>query len=259
MTRLSTSATAHTFPRRPALMALAISALLLLALAGPASASRAPTQAESKAIKKAFFKNHLKATTKISRIRVSTVNKAYAAVVYRTDIPAPQRPAAAKVYKPIPEVLKKGKGGKWKGPVKPPKKVKDDLKAKSARSEIRISGDVNVTLTRAAQCTPGSGSASIYDPASDIYLSIQFHQDAYTGPGKYPALSVRSLAGIYVNSATELRWETGQSSDAFAPSGEIYVDGGGWGIIEASMARVNDGTDTFAPQSVVVSGTWACS
>ena len=236
-----------------------LAGLLLLLTAGvdPADASRRATGSESRAIKKAFFKLHEKSTTTISRIRVSTVNTRFAAVAYKTDVPEPTATAAT-VYKPKPEILKKGSGGKWK-PGAAPKKVKNDLKVKPPVSLIRITGDVEATLTRPARCTRGGGPASIYDPATDTYLSIQFHQDAYKGPGWYPALSVNSLAGIYLNNATELRYETGQSADAFSPSGSIYVDGGGWGIIEATMARVNDGTDTHHPQSVTVSGTWACA
>jgi len=232
--------------------------VVVLALgASPADASRKPTRSESRAIKKAFFKNHPKADTTIRRIRVSTVDRRYAAVASRADTDEVVARAAA-VGKLPPELLKR-KGGKWKAvlPSKAPKKVAKELKVKDRTSLIRISGDVDATLTRGATCNPGDGTANIYDPASDLYLSIQFFDDTYKGPGRYPALSVRSVAGLYVNSATELRWETGQSSDAFSPSGDIYA-GGTWGVIEATMARVNDGTDSQHPQSVTVSGSWAC-
>jgi hypothetical protein len=230
--------------------------LLVATGAAPADASRKPTRSESRAIKKAFFKNHPKADTKIGRIRVSTVDRRFAAVRYRFDVPTETARAAA-VRKLPPELLKRKAGGTWKPvlPAKAPKKVVRELKVKSRTSLIRISGDVDAILTRGATCSPGSGAANIYDPASDVYLSIQFFDDAYTGPGWYPALGVRSLAGIYVDDATELRWQTGQSNDYFQPSGTIYA-GGTWGVIEATMARVT--TDTHEPQTVTVSGSWSC-
>jgi hypothetical protein len=249
-------------PRRAKIFAPALAALLLLTFSvAQASASRAPTKAESAAIKKGFFKTHKKSTTKITRIRVSTADKRFSSVSYTINVPEPQRTAkAAKVYKPAPAILKKG-SGKWKSILtgKAPKKVKKDFKMKDPRSDIQITGDVTATITRPAQCTPGGGSASIYDKASDIYLSIQFHGDYWKGPGTYQALSVGSVAGLYRNQAMTLTHETGQGNDAFASSGEIYVDGGGWGIINAGMAKVNDGTDTIFPQSVFVKGTWGCA
>ena len=77
----------------------------------------------------------------------------------------------------------------------------------------------------------------------------------WQGPGMYPALAVNSLAALSVgNMGTTPMWETGQGSDAFSPSGVIYVDPGRWGIIEATMAK----TGGVYPQSVTVSGYWDC-
>ena len=238
------------------LLGLALAALLLLTFVSQASASRAPTRTESSAIKKVFFKTHDKATTKIASIRISTVDKRYSSVTYTISGPEPRQLKAAKTYKPAPVILKKG--SKWKEvPVsKTPAKVKKDLKAKAPRSNIRISGDRTALLTRAARCTPGTGFASIYDPGSDTYLSIEFHGDYYKGPGRYPALGMGSVAGIQTNSATLLAFQTGQGNDYSQPTGDIYSDESG-GVIEATMARADDPGNHY-PQSVLVSGTWDC-
>jgi hypothetical protein len=244
-------------PRRAKIFAPALAALLLLSFgAAQASASRAPTKAESAAIKKGFFKTHSKSTTKITRIRVSTADKAFAAVTYTATLrdPVRTRIMAARVYKPLPEVLKK-KSAKWKGPVKPPAKVKKDFKIKSPTSLIKITGDITATLTKAATCDARTGSVGIYDKASDIYFSIEFHgTGSWTGPGFYDADAVRSIATIRRNQGTELAYESGQPKDAFSKSGEFYVDRG-WGFIGADMARP---TGADAPLSVSVSGAWAC-
>ena len=91
--------------------------------AGSAAASRKATRAEAKAIKKAFLKGRSKAT-KVRRIRVSTVNSRFALVSYTANVSAPQSigARAAKVYKPTPVILKKGKGAKWKPVSKAPAK-----------------------------------------------------------------------------------------------------------------------------------------
>ena len=232
--------------------------LLLLTLgAAQASASRAPTRAETAAIKKGFFASHPKATSKITKIRVSTADRRFASVTYTANVRDPQRFKAAKVYKPLPVILKKS-GSKWKGPAKPSSKAKKDFKLKPAKSALTISGELNAFLTKPANCDVKTGTASIYDKASDIYFSVQFHgTGSYKGPGFYPALAVRSVAGIYRNQATELAYETGQPSDAFSPSGEIYI-GGAWGLIEAGMARPPDSGGNY-PLNVSVSGTWACA
>jgi hypothetical protein len=154
-------------------------------------------------------------------------------------------------------VLKKG-GAKWK-PVpseKLPAKVKKDLKEEPA-SSLRISGDVNALFTRPASCTRSGDfySASLYDRGRDIYLSIQINR--FRGFGFYPALSVRSLASLAVgNSGTTPQYETGKGNDAFSPSGEIYVDKGGWGIIEAGMSKIPD--EQTYPETISVSGTFDC-
>jgi hypothetical protein len=232
---------------------VAVLVISLLAGAMPAEASRKATRTEAKAIKKAFLKGR-KGKTRIRKIRVSTANTHFAAVSYSINIPEVK---AAKAYKPpSPVILKEGKGGKWKTVPKAPAKVKKDLKEKP-RSNIRISGDVNTTLTRPASCTSSKGfySASVYDRASDTYLSIQINR--FTGFGNYPALGVRSLAALSVgNMGTTPQWETGQGNNAEAPSGAIYVDAGRWGIIEAGMAKIPDAT-TY-PITVSVSGTFDC-
>jgi hypothetical protein len=239
--------------------AVAVPALvagLLLTAAPAAHADRAPTRAETKAIKTAFLKGRSGAT-KIHRVRVSTVNKRFAAVTYGADIQA--RPAVARaavaVKVPSPAILEKKKGGKWKVVLSAPKKVRTDLKAK-ARSELRISGDVTATFTKAASCTSSGGyyGASFYDRERDIKFSVQIH--TWRGFRWYDALAVHSLAGIYVNRGTELKWETGQAGDAWAPSGAIFVDRGGWGIIDADLSHVIDGSG--ATGSVSVSGIWDC-
>jgi len=239
---------------------LTLAALLSLSVAAaPAEASRAPTNAEAKAIKRAFLKGR-PAGTKVKRIRVSTADKRFAAVTYTSNVRELERPPAqsAKAVKaPSPVVLKKA-GAKWKAVAsgKVPKKVKSDLK-KKAVSDLRISGDVNVHFTQPASCTQSGDfySASLYDRGRDIYLSIQINR--FRGFGFYPALAVRSLASLAVgNNATTPQYETGQGNDAFAPSGEIYVDKGGWGIIEAGMSKIPD--EQTYPETISVSGTFDC-
>ena len=232
------------------------------AFAVPADASRAPTGKEAKAIKKGFLKAQ-ESDAKIEKIRVSTVKSRFAAVSYEVTIDEVNSDGsvsrrAPKTYPaPSPVILKKGKGGKWKTVPKAPNKVKKDLKEKP-KSSIEISGDVSATLTRPANCSEGPGfySASVYDPVGDVYLSIEF--PSYTGPHSYPALGVHSVASLAVgNFGGTPQYETGQGNDAYSPSGELYVDAGGWGIIEATMARQPDAGGTY-PQSVLVSGYWDC-
>ncbi len=239
---------------------LTLAALLLLSLApAPADASRAPTRAEAKAIKRGFLTGR-PAGTKVKRIRVSTADKRFAGVTYTSNVRELERPPAqtAKAVKaPSPVVLKKS-GAKWKAVAsgKVPKKVKSDLK-KKAVSDLRISGDVNVHFTQPASCTRSGDfySASLYDRGRDIYLSIQINR--FRGFGFYPALAVRSLASLAVgNSGTTPQYETGQGNNAEAPSGEIYVDKGGWGIIEAGMSKIPD--EQTYPETISVSGTWDC-
>lgn len=238
-------------------------------LAGPAGAARDAKPAEAKAIKKAFMKPREVGRTKIEKIRVSTEDPDYAAVSYDVTMQELEpigeeevggaRAAAArrekKTYEaPSPVLLKKKKGGKWKTVPKAPGKVKKDLKEKPG-GRIDISGETAAVLSIPASCTDSSDfySAGIYDPVGDVYLSVQM--PSYRGPGVYPALAVHSLASLAVgNMGGTPQWETGQGNDAFSPSGSIYVDPGGWGIIEATMAR----TGGVYPQSVLVSGFWDC-
>jgi hypothetical protein len=240
----------------PVLPRMATAALIALLASGvgTADASRAPTRAEKKAIKRAFLKAHPKTGAKVLKIRVSTANPRFAGVTYRIDI---REVKAAKVYKaPSPVVLKKGKGGKWKPTTKVPAKVTKDLKDK-AKSDIKISGEVTAHLTQGASCTqtPGFYVASLYDRARDIYLRMEFNR--YTGPGFYPARGVLSVATLAVGTkGTTPQWETGQGNNADAPSGELYVDPGPWGIIEAGMAKYPDAN--FYPITVNVSGYWDC-
>lgn len=244
-------------PRRAKIFAPALAALLLLNFgASDASASRAPTKAESAAIKKGFFKLHSKSTTKITKIRVSTVDKRFSSVAYTKNVREPVVPSAkaATAYKPQPVVLKKS-GTKWKGPAKAPTKVKKDLKLKPVTSRVVLSGEIDAVLTQPARCDLSTGSVSIYDKARDIYFSVQFHgTGSWKGPGFYDANAVFSIATIYTNSGTVLAYETGQPKDAYSPSGEIYVDRG-WGFLSAGMARP---TGSDAPLNVSVAGTWAC-
>jgi hypothetical protein len=241
--------------RRSIVVAVLAIAVAIFA-AAPAGASRDPTPSEAKAIKRAFLKGREGKTT-IQKIRVSTVDPRFAAVFYTIRIEELQVKSTKKYKPPSPAILKEGKGGKWKPASKVPKKVKKDLKD-APKSNIRISGDVGATLTRPASCTQSKGfySASVYDRAADIYLSIEINR--YTGPHEYPALSVRSVATLAVgNNAGTPQWETGQAHDAFASSGEIWVDEGRWGIIEAGMARTPPDESTES-NTVVVSGFWDC-
>ena len=231
-------------------------------LAPAADASREPTGKEAKAIKRGFLKPREEGKTMIGKIRVSTKDPDFAAVDYDVKIPEVnvigESPAASsrakKTYEaPSPAVLKQ-KGGKWKSVPEFPSKVKKDLKAK-AGGRIDISGETAAVLSVPARCSesPGFYTASVYDKLGDVYLSMQF--PSYTGPHTYPALAVRSLAALSVgNMGTVPQWETGQGNDAYSPSGELYVDSGGWGIIEATMAQ----TGGVYPQSVLVSGFWDC-
>jgi hypothetical protein len=236
--------------------ALPLTAVLLAALtAAPAHASRAPTGAEARAIKKAFLAG-IEEQTKVKKIRVSTADPSFASVSYTVTIGETR--SAGKTYTaPVPAIVIERKG-KWKPVPKPPKKVPKDLKPKDPRSAIQVSGEHTASLTRSASCTDSGGSygAGVYDPGTDTYLDVQFHGDYYRGYGQYPALGVGSVAGLYGNSGTMLVYETGQGNDAFTKSGDIYAYQG-WGIIEATMARVPDEGGTY-PQSVLVSGSWAC-
>jgi hypothetical protein len=246
--------------RRTAVVPL-LAIVLAAVAAAPAEASRAPTGSEAKAIKKAFLKGRVGEPT-IRKIRVSTVDTRFAAVFYETVIekPSSSRTAAVRTsgptkYTPPPVILKEGKG-KWKTVPKAPKPVKKDLKVKDPRSDIVISGEVSAVLTRPASCTDSGDfySAGIYDPEIDLYLSIEIPQ--YAGHGWYPARGVGSVAGLYSNSGTVLQYETGQAHDAFASSGDILAEGG-WGIIEAGMARTPPDENTQS-NTVSVNGTWAC-
>jgi hypothetical protein len=241
-----------------------LAGMLAVGAAVPADAAREPTRKEAKAIKKGFLKERTEGESKIEKIRVSTEKSKFASVTYEITIDevssarATARRAPETYSAPSPVILKKNKKGKWKTVPKAPAKVKKDLKEKP-KSNIVISGDVSATLTRAANCTEGDGfySASIYDPVGDVYLSIEF--PSYTGPHTYPALGVHSVASLAVgNSGGTPQYETGQGNDAFSSSGELYVDAGRWGIIEASMAKQPDEGGTY-PQSVFVSGYWDCA
>ncbi|HYI34972.1 MAG TPA: hypothetical protein VEX39_00075 [Thermoleophilaceae bacterium] len=225
------------------------SGLLLIALTvvAPAEASRAPTKAESKAIKKGFLKGRSAAATTIRRIRVSTVRSAYASVAYRTNVKT-----SVVFAPPVPVVLKKG-GKKWK-PVaasKAPKKVKKDLKVKTAKSNVRLSGEVSATWTRPARCN--SSGISIYDPGTDLQLSIQ--QSREEGFGLREARGVRTVVAVYRNRGSELAYESGQPADVTASSGVFYRDAVG-GFVNASLAPPP--VPTIMPFAVEVKGDWVC-
>ena len=112
--------------------------LIALTFAAPAEASRAPTKAEAKAIKKGFLKGRSAKATTIRRIRVSTARDGWAAVSYTVEART-----SKKVKAPTPVVLKKS-GSKWKDvpPGKAPKKVKSDLKVPPATSNVKLTGEV---------------------------------------------------------------------------------------------------------------------
>jgi hypothetical protein len=248
------------------LVGVLTASLLAGALAGPAAASRSAKPKEAKAIKKGFMKPRDDIKTDVGKIRVSTADKKFAGVSYEVileelepigeeGIPSTAR-REKKAYKaPSPVFLKK-KGSKWKTVPKVPGKVKKDLKGKP-KTRIDITGETAAVLSVGATCsdttTDDFYSASVYDPLGDVYLSMQF--PTFNGPGVYPARAVHSLAALSVgNMGGTPQWETGQGYDAFEPSGALYVDPDGWGIIEATMAR----TGGVYPQSVLASGIWDC-
>ena len=240
----------HAIVRRTAVAALGAALLA----AAPSAASTDPSPSEGKAIKRAFLATQDGKVT-FKDIRVSTVDPDFAAVFYAIDVGAPARRAPTK-FTPPPVLLKNAKGDKWKTVSKAPAKVKKDLKVKDRKSDIVISGDVSAHLTQPASCTDDGDfySAGIYDPGADLYLSIQIPQ--YAGHGWYPARAVGSVAGLYSDSGTVLRFETGQAHDATAPSGDILAQAG-WGFIGAGMARTppEEGTES---NTVTVTGVWEC-
>lgn len=247
--------------RRPAVPLLAI--VLAAVAATPASASREPTPSEAKAIKKTFLQGREGKTT-IRKIRVSTVDRRFAAVFYEVEVeqPASSRAGAARTnhvpteYTPPPVFLKERKGSKWKTVPKAPEKVKKDLKVKDRKSSIVISGEVSAVLEQPASCTDSGGfySAGIYDPKIDLYLTIEIPQ--YAGHGWYPARGFGSVAALSSDRGTVVRFETGQAHDASASSGDILAQRG-WGYIGAGMARTPPEEDTQS-DTVLVRGTWEC-
>jgi hypothetical protein len=250
-----------------AILTGAISAAVIAgALAPHAQASRAAKPKEARAIEKGFMKPRDDIETNVEKVRISTVDKKFAAVTYDVTLeelePIGEEEIGStgrarrerKTYEaPVPVFLKK-KGGKWKTVPKVPGKVKKDLKGKP-KPRIDITGETAAVLSIQASCTdnPDFYSANVYDPVGDVYLSIDMFR--YGGPGVYGAYAVNTLASLSVgNMGGVPQWETGQGDDAFASSGAIYVDPGGWGIITATMAR----TGGVYPQSVLVDGFWAC-
>jgi hypothetical protein len=227
--------------------------VLALAVAPAAGASTAPDRSEAKAIKRAFLEAQ-EGKPAIGKIRVSTVDPDFAAVFFTLEIEEPARRVPTK-FTPPPAILKE-KGGKWKAVAKAPAEVKKDLKVKDRKSDIEISGEVSAHLTRPASCTDSGDffSAGIYDPAIDLYLDIQIPE--YAGHGWYPARAVGSVAGLYSDSGTVLRFETGMAHDATAPSGDILAEAG-WGFIGAGMARTPPEESTES-NTVTVTGTWEC-
>ncbi len=152
-------------------------------------------------------------------------------------------------------LLKEAKG-KWKSVPKAPVKVKKDLK-KKAKSDIVITGDVVAVLRRSAACSSSRDfyDAGVLDPGSGTYLSVEF--PSYRGPGVYPALGVHSVAALSVANNGIPQYTTGLGSDAFSSTGFLYVDGNGWGMIGATMAKEPDEGGTY-PQTVSVEGHWVC-
>ena len=234
-------------------------AAAVAAIAAPAQASTDPSRSEAKAIEKAFLAK-AEDDPRILRIRVSTEDPDFAAVFYEVAVEPPPTSrglvAAPTVYKPPPAILKAAKGGKWKTVAKAPAKVLKDLKVKPRKSLVEISGDFTATLTQPATCTDSGDfySAAIYDKDIDLYLSIQIFQ--YAGHGWYPARSVGSVAGLYSDAGTVLRYETGLAHDAFTSTGDILAKGG-WAYIGAGMARTppEEGTES---NTVIVRGVLEC-
>jgi hypothetical protein len=237
----------------------AIAAVAALAAIAPASADAAtkPKPGEARAIERAFLKNR-DVKTDVAKVRVSSADDRYAAVTYSVSIDpaaAARRRGMENVKAPAPALLKESKG-KWKPVAKAPGKVKKDLKSK-AKSDIVVTGDVVAVLRRGASCSGGGGfySAGILDPGSGTYLSVEF--PSFHGPGVYPALGVHSVAALSVNNNGVPQYTTGQGGDAFSPTGILYVDAAGWGLIDATMAKEPDSGGTY-PQTVDVEGAWAC-
>ena len=249
------------FTRRSTFVPVLAVALAGLAVA-PAQAARAPTKSEKKAITQSFLEGRDVETT-VRKIRVSTVNPRFASVSYSIAIEDPivsraGLPGAARggseYSAPTPAIEKKAKGKKWKTVPKAPKEVKKDLKLKSPKSNIQVSGERSAFLSRRASCSGGDGGAGIYDPGSDTYLSIQFNGNSWSGPGWYGAYAVRSVAAIYGSQGQVLLYESGRSNDAFAASGRIYADYG-WGLIFTDMSPP---PPENRPDSVQVNGEWVC-
>ena len=222
--------------------------LIALTFAAPAEASRAPTKAEAKAIKKGFLKGRSAKATTIRRMRVSTARAGWAAVSYTVEART-----AKKLKAPTPVVLKKS-GSKWKDvpPGKAPKKVKSDLKVPPATSNVKLTGEVSTVFKRAARCN--DSGVSIYDPGADLLLSIQ--QSREEGDGYRPARGVRTVVAVYRNKGTELAYESGAPADAFAPSGFFERDPDGWGRVVADLAPPP--VPEIRPFAVRVDGIWVC-
>jgi hypothetical protein len=235
---------------------LVLAAAAAVASAGAAVASTAPEPKEAKAIERAFLKDR-EVETEVGKIRLSSEDDRYAAVAYSVTIPevGASRRAPVEMKAPTKALLKEAKG-KWKPVPKAPKKVKKDL-GKKAKSDIVITGEVVDVLTRGAACESSAGfyDAGILNPATGTYLTAEFF--SFNGPGVYPALAVHSVAALSVNTGGVPQYETGQGNDAFSPSGFLYVDRDGWGLIGATMAKVPDEGGTY-PQTVSVEGHWVC-
>jgi hypothetical protein len=241
---------------KAAIAALAVAS----AIAGAAAAADAatkPSRHDAREIKRAFLADR-DVKTQVSKVVLSSVDDRFAAVTYSVSIDpsgAARRRGAEKLVAPSPALLKEAKG-KWKPVAKAPAKVKKDLK-KKAKSDIVVTGDVVAVLRRGASCTQDSGfySAGILDPGSGTYLSVEF--PSFHGPGVYPALGVRSVAALSVYNNGVPQYTTGLGGDAFSPTGILYVDPSGWGIVDATMAKEPDEGGTY-PQTVDVEGHWDC-
>jgi len=212
-----------------------------------AQASRAPTKAEAKAIKKGFLKQRSGKPT-VKRIRVSTADKRYAKVSYAVDVVT-----STKLTPPGPEPFKKS-GKKWKAvsPAKVPAKVKKDLKLKEATSDVRVSGEVNARFTRPARCD--AGGVSIYDPGTDLQFSIQQAQDR--GNGYRDAKAIGTVVAIYRNRGTELAYESGAPADASQATGFFFRHPLNWGYVSAQLAAPP--VPAIMPLTVKVAGAWDC-
>ena len=171
--------------------------------------------------------------------------------------------AEPKSYKaPSPAYSKKGKGGKFKlvGPKSVPKGALKDLGKPSAKSNIRITGAFEATLTSPASCTASGDFASItvYDRARDIGFDIDIFRE-YRGTGFYSLRQTFAIAGLAIgNRMTTHDYETtwGQPD---VEKGQAYLDAQTrGGVVSATMGPQPPPEEDDPSRFVFVDGTWSC-